>query len=1283
MSQFFLFLYKALRTRRWLLWTGLSVIALGLTGMALKLELVEDISRMVPKGMQIGNSYKALENSKSLEKLLVNISLADTSLSSVSLMEFADSLTNHLQADTMAANRISEIKARMGENLAEDAYSFFNQHLPLYLSAEDYQKIDSKIQPENLPQALQNGMKWLSLPTSGPLRKYFVSDPLFLTPMALEKFSSLQMNDSYSLEGGYLITKDGRSLLLLIQPKYPTNKIGENSILIDRLDIIITDLEAKFQAKVQAEYFGGSAVAVCNSKQVKKDIYFTMSLSLLFISLVIWGYYRKLSVTLALMVPVAFGLLFAAAIVWLVNGQISAIAMASGAVVLGIIIDYSTHFFSHFKHTGSITQTIKDISMPMLIGNVSTVGAFFSLTLVDSQVLSDFGLFAGASLVGGAFFTLVILPHLSKLSKEPEKPNWFVRVMDKIGEYKPEKNKWVVGISLVLTVVFFVIYDKVQFEENFAALNYMTEDLIRAEENLYKKEAESERNIFLMFSGATLEEAIQNTENGIAEARTLIDQGKITGVANPILVLPSEKQQAIKIKEWEAFWTPEKVASFKINLQKASQSLGIRPEAFDNFLQNLETKPKTLDSNDIDFVTHNFISDFITNEKGNHSVMASIKAPVENALEVNEYLSAHTTATILDKQFMASKLLTVVKDNFNQILAMSSFLVFFILLLSYGRIELALITFLPMLISWIWILGIMVVFGIKFNIVNIIISTFIFGLGDDFSIFIMDGLQKEYAEGKNDLDSFKTAIFISMLTTLLGVGVLIAAKHPALYSIATISVVGILCAMAISWLFIPLLFRVLISKRKQKGLPPVTLFGFTRSLFAFVYFLSGCILLTLIGLIVFKVFRLDNKKTRYWYHILLMLCSKSLMYIMYMVKKRVIFSTKEDFKKPSVIVANHQSFLDILGICMLHPKLIFFTNNWVWNSPVMGKVVQMAEFYSVDDGVENSLELVKRKVADGYSIVVFPEGARSKDFTIKRFHKGAFFLAQELQLDIVPIVLHGTGESMLKNDFFLSKGIITIKILPRINFDSSVSYQERSKECSKLIRKEYELLNTPEFFHYRLTQNYIFKGPILEWYMRIKVALEKNYVLFDQHLPSGGRIYDLGCGYGFMSHLLSWTKPERRFIGLDYDEQKIATAGHVIKYSEHPPEFYAGDVTTFGLAPCKGIILADVLHYLPRKNQFELLDKCLSALEPDGVFLLRDGDMDKQEDHKNTKWTEFFSTKLFGFNKTNVSQLEFASLSEISEYINVKKQFIVETLDKSKVTSNTVLKITRLTTEIT
>src|SRR6186713_859354 len=125
-----------------------------------------------------------------------------------------------------------------------------------------------------------------------------------------------------------------------------------------------------------------------------------------------------------------------------------------------------------------------------------------------------------------------------------------------------------------------------------------------------------------------------------------------------------------------------------------------------------------------------------------------------------------------------------VNADFNFVVAFTAILVFLALFLLYGRIELTMISFVPMLITWVWILGIMALVGIEFNIVNVMISTFIFGLGDDYSIFTMDGLQQQYKTGRETLPVVRTSIVLSAITVISGLGVLVLAKHPALRSIA-------------------------------------------------------------------------------------------------------------------------------------------------------------------------------------------------------------------------------------------------------------------------------------------------------------------------------------------------------------------------------------------------------------------------------------------------------------------------------------------------------------------
>src|SRR5690606_19223897 len=128
----------------------------------------------------------------------------------------------------------------------------------------------------------------------------------------------------------------------------------------------------------------------------------------------------------------------------------------------------------------------------------------------------------------------------------------------------------------------------------------------------------------------------------------------------------------------------------------------------------------------------------------------------------------------------------------------------------------------------------------------------------------------------------------------------------------------------------------------------------------------------------------------------------------------------------------------------------------------------------------------------------------------------------------------------------------------------------------------------------------------LEWYCRIKLRVEDNYEPFHTLLPRKGSFYDLGCGYGFMTYLLHWAAPERQFVGVDYDEEKIETAQNNFFRSDRIV-FEQADLTQYQLTACDGIIISDVLHYLLPEQQKDLLERCYRALNDDGVLIIRDG----------------------------------------------------------------------------
>ena len=218
----------------------------------------------------------------------------------------------------------------------------------------------------------------------------------------------------------------------------------------------------------------------------------------------------------------------------------------------------------------------------------------------------------------------------------------------------------------------------------------------------------------------------------------------------------------------------------------------------------------------------------------------------------------------------------------------------------------------------------------------------------------------------------------------------------------------------------------------------------------------------------------------------------------------------------------------------------------------------MASFFNADKGIDSILDQLKEKVGEGYSILIFPEGHRYIDNRIHRFHKGAFYLAEKLQIDILPIVVFGSGEFLGRGEFWGRPSGLRMKILDRVtnnNPDMDLNYSERSKHFRQFYSHEYakfmEQEGTCKYYRKKLLLNYIFKGPLLEWHLRLKMKIEKYYQAYNEMIPREGEILDLGCGYGFMTYMLSLTSPSRKITGVDHDPEDLRGSETVFEKSKY------------------------------------------------------------------------------------------------------------------------------------
>ncbi|MCM4169020.1 Protein-export membrane protein SecF [Arenibacter antarcticus] len=1199
MDSFFYRIYQFIAIRKFTSFLVLLFFLVGLVYFASKIKFEEDITKLIPTNSKTKEIQEVLKSVNFSDKIIVNIK-RNQGASVDDLSQYATLFLDSISHKS--ATFIKSIQGKVNDEDVSNTLNFVYGNVPLFLDNTDYDQISNRLSKDSISKITERNYRTLISPTGIVAKEMILKDPLGISFMALKQLRKLGVGDQFELKNGFLLSKDQQHILLFISPTYPSSETAENAIFVADLLETQKHLDKMFEGKVNSEYFGATLIAVANAQQIKKDIQLTVSIALTILMGILILFYKKISIPIILFLPTLFGAILSVAVLYWTRGKISAISLGIGSVLLGVTLDYSLHILTQIRSNPSIRIMYRDVTKPVLMSSITTALAFICLMFLDSQALQDLGLFAAVSVIGASVFALLLIPHVYRST---EKLKSSATVLDKIAAYDFHRNKWGIAVLIGLMIMSAFTFNRVEFNKDISKLNYEPKNLVQARENLDALTDMSSKSIYLAAYGTEDQLVLQTNDRIYNTLKTLKEEQKILSYSSIGPVVLPQKNQQEKIEQWNRFWDDSTKNSIKRNLIATGGSLGFKPSTFDPFYTLISKDFQPLKLTDYNEAGALPLDDYISTDGDLTTITSLVKLNDEHSLKVKEIFKNSPNTLVIDRQEMNEAFLGNLKNDFNSLILYSLFAVLLILFLFFKSFSLTLVTGIPIFITWWLTIGIMGVFNIEFNIFNIIISTFIFGLGIDYSIFVTTGLLKEHQTGEKALHTHRTSILLSVITTILGIGVLVFAKHPALYSISLVSLIGILSAVFIAFSIQPLLFLLFIGSHAKR---PINMRLLIHSVLSFGYYGGGGFILSICSITFMKILPFKKKVKMKWFHKTISKFMKSVLYTNPFVTKKIINPTGENFSKPAIIIANHTSFLDILAVGMLHPKIIFLVNDWVYQSPIFGKAVQLAGFYPVSAGIENGLEHLRNKVDQGYSLMAFPEGTRSKTNKIRRFHKGAFYLAEQFDLDIVAVLIHGNSEVLPKGSFVIKNGSITIKILERIRCNNPYygdTYRERSKTIAAHFRKQFQLLREETegntYFFRTILEDYRYKGDAI--FKSVKRDLKANSGIYAQLCTLIGvsdSIIHLSKDYGQVDFLLSLNAVDRKMITYLEDE----SVRPIIKNS-----FIAQQIAKLTLVNTVDVALKHPAKVLIINLEKENLDQVISNFDRDieVLILLKEG----------------------------------------------------------------------------
>ena len=809
MTDVFIHIYHYFRNHRWVCWLSMVALFAFFGYFASQLHLEEDINKLMPSSKnEDGTTKLAFADLKIKDKTFLLFEATDSTDVSA-LTAVCDAFVDSLLAQDKDSV-IGDLFYRLDEDLLPNGIDYLSEHLPAYIDTTAYAQFDTLLTREHFVRQMQQNHDDLLSEVGDLFPELIEMDPMGMRNVLAEQMKPLLSAGTYQTIDNHFFVPDSTVCIAFLTPRFSSTNTGQGSALFEQLNALISQF-ATTQPHVRITYHGTPASGYYNSTQIKHDLTTTITGALILVLLLLLFCFRRWDTIPLLLLPVAFGTLFGLSMMYWLKGEFSLLALGIGGVVLGVALSYVLHILTHHQYVGDGEQMLRDQVKPVLLGCVTTIGSFAGLIFINTALLQDFGLFAAFAILGTTLFSLIWLPQMLSSKTNPASFKW----LDRINTYPFDQNKpLLVCVTLFIVVgVGAYLVGGTRFDADMHNLGYLDDMTEYSEQLLREKTYTGDKTKYFASKGTTMEEAIGHFAILDQKLDSLQQLGLVKSYTRTNQIFVPMHVQQERIQAWQDFWTPERLAKVRTLIAQTAPQADLNEEAFDTFFETAsrDFEPDSLYAAGL--IPEGYQSTLMERSyDGNYLCFTSVRCANDSVrssesdyIRICDAVSSNPNLLVLDTYYYTTDTLLQMNADFNVLQWLSMLFVFVVLLLSFHfNIKHTLLAFMPILLSWLIVLGYMVLCDVRFNLISIIISTFIFGIGVDYSIFVMNGLT---AKDADKLHYHKTAILLSAVTLITTVGSMLIASHPAIRSVGFSTLVGLLSAIILAYVLQPAVFK--------------------------------------------------------------------------------------------------------------------------------------------------------------------------------------------------------------------------------------------------------------------------------------------------------------------------------------------------------------------------------------------------------------------------------------------------------------------------------------------
>ena len=814
MTKAFIRLFDYFQSHKAVYWASMVALFVFFGYFAMQIHLEEDIDKLMPSSKnEDGTTKLAFADLKIKDKVFLLFAKEKEGTSYEELSAACDAFVDSLQQDSAL---VEDIFYQLSEDLMPEGIDYMMEHLPAYIDSKAYEGFDTLMSQEHMVQQMDQNREDLASEIGEMFPELIQMDPVGMRTVLAEQLKPLLSAGNYQTLDGHFFVPDSTVCIAFLTPRFSSTNTGQGSALFERLNTLRAQF-AKSHPDIDISYHGTPASGYYNSSQIKHDLTTTIAGALVLVLIFLLFCFRRVDTIPLLLLPVVFGTLFGLSMMYWLKGEFSLLALGIGGVVLGVALSYVLHILTHHQYVSNGEQLLKDQVKPVFLGCLTTIGSFAGLIFINTALLQDFGLFAAFAIMGTTLFSLAYLPPLLRKGE-----GGFPAFIEKINNYPFDRKKALLIIISILSIICIGAYVKegTRFDADMHNLGYLEDMTEHSEQLLRDKTYTGDKQKYFASKGKTMEEAIEHFAVLDKKLDSLAKLGLVKSYTHTNQIFVSQKEQQKRIDAWHNYWNEERLAKVRQLISKTATQAGLNADAFSTFFEAATRDYEPDKLYEVGLIPQGYQSTLMEQSyDGNYLCFTSVRCQNDSVrsaesdyIRICDAIASDPNLLVLDTYYYTTDTLLQMSSDFDVLQWLSMLFVFVVLLLSFHfNIKHTILGFMPILLSWLIVLGAMVIADVRFNLISIIISTFIFGIGVDYSIFVMDGLTNG---NKEKLAYHKTAILLSAVTLIVTVSSMLIAQHPAIKSVGFSTLVGLLSAVILSYVLQPAVYRWINRNKK-------------------------------------------------------------------------------------------------------------------------------------------------------------------------------------------------------------------------------------------------------------------------------------------------------------------------------------------------------------------------------------------------------------------------------------------------------------------------------------